>query len=149
PGGGLLFRDIDLSGFRITPAAFNDHESNPAIRQFRFGFQDCNGNPLSGGVDFPKGDFNLDGVVDAIDLALITDRLGATLDDTTTEIYDNGTPDDTSDDYIVEMYRWQVREFQQVLMMLEMDMTDGDAGSNALEITEADIAALEALIAPG
>jgi len=118
------------------------------IRQFRFAFNDCGGNPLPGGVDFPKGDFNLDGVVDQVDLDLITARLGATLDDTILEIYDNGTPNDPSDDYAVEVYRWQVRDFQQVLMMLEMDMADGTGGGNAPEITASDVAAVQALVGP-
>jgi hypothetical protein len=147
-GGGLLFDDLDITGFKFTPAGFNDHESNPDIRQFRFDFAGCDGQALPGGVDFPRGDFNFDGVVDSADLALITDRLGATLDDTVTEIYDNGTPDDVSDDYQVAVYRWQVREFQQVLMMLEMDMADGEGGMNAPEITEADVQAVADLGGP-
>ncbi len=148
PGGGLLFDDLDLTGFKFTPAGFNDHETNPAIQQFRFDFTGCDGQPLPGVVRFPTGDFNFDGTVDQIDLDLITERLGATLDDTDTEIYDNGTPDDPSDDYEVTVYRWQVRQFQQVLMMLEMDMADGDGGANALEITQADVDAVAALVGP-
>lgn len=148
PGGGLRFDDIDVTGFKFTPAGFNDHETNAAITQFRFDFADCDGTPLPGGVDFPRGDFNFDGVVDSADLALITDRLGATLDDTTTEMYDNGTPDDESDDYEVTVYTWQVRQFQQVLMMLEMDMADGPGGVNAAAITEADVQAVADLVGP-
>jgi hypothetical protein len=148
PGGGLLFDDFDFTGFQFTPAGFNDHPTDPAIRQFRFEFAGCDGQPLPGGIDFPTGDFNFDGVVDSADLTLITDRQGATLDDTVTEVYDNGTPDDSSDDYTVEVYRWQVRGFQQTLMMLEMDMTDGTDGANAPEITEADLQAVADLVGP-
>lgn len=149
PGGTLLFDDIDLTGFKITPAGFNDHPTNSAIRQFRFDFKGCDGQPLPGGVDFPRGDFNFDGVVDGSDLQLITARLGASLDDMVNQLYDNGTPDDPSDDYIVSVYRWQTREFQQILMMLEMDMSDGPNGTNSEVVTMSDVAAVQALIGTG
>lgn len=132
PGGVYYFTDLNVTGFKITPASFNDHPTNPALQQFRF----------------VTGDFNFDGVVDAADLALITSFLGASLDDTTPDVYDNGTPNDTMDDLLYDRWSWQMCDFQRVLMMLEMDMTDGPGGANADVVTQADIDAVAALIPP-
>lgn len=128
-GGSFLFDDTDITGFAITPGSMNDHPSDPALAQFRFVF----------------GDFDFDGEVTAEDLSLIQSRLGATLDDTTPMIFDNDTVK-TGDDVAYSAYVWQGVGFQQVLMMLSMDETDGIGGENAAAITQADIDAVMALL---
>ncbi len=145
-GGVFLFTDIDVTGFLLTPAALNDHPSDPDIRQFRFGFTSTpTAGPFDGAViERPDFDFDLD--VDADDLALIQAKLGASLDDTQPAIYDNGTPDDTGDDISYDEFVHQGRTFQQLLKMLDMDMTDGDGGMNADFVTQADVDAVAALL---
>jgi len=132
PGGQFRFTDLNVAGFGLTPGSFNDHPTNPAIVQFRF----------------VTADFNFDGAVDQTDLSLITARAGATLDDTQPAVYDNGTPDNPNDDVNYLQYVWQGCGFQQTLMMMEMDMTDGPGGTNASFITQADIDAVAALVPP-
>jgi len=134
PGGSFLFTELDLAGFKLTPAGFNDFDGTArgagSITQFRF----------------TRGDFDFDGDVDRDDLDLITARAGATLDDTTPDVYDNGTPDNPFDDLPFDRFTWQGREFQQTLMMLEMDMDDAVDGGNALFITAGDIQAVDDLV---
>ncbi|MBX3352015.1 MAG: hypothetical protein KF684_03710 [Phycisphaeraceae bacterium] len=130
PAGEFLFDDLDVTGFRLTPGGFNDHPTNSEIRQFRF----------------VRGDFNFDGVVDQADLDLIVSRLGATLDDTEFRTIDPGTPDNPNDDFQLLDWKWQVGEFQQILMMRDMDEADGPGGTNAEPVTMADVAALQALL---
>lgn len=123
PNGEFFITDMNVTGFRLTPGGFNDHPTNPNIQQFRF----------------VTGDFNFDGVVDYKDVLLIQERICATLDDTQSVTDENGTYD---------AYVWQGYLFQQTLMMLEMNLTDGTGGMNAVQITPADIAAVIAIANP-
>lgn len=45
-------------------------------------------------------------------------------------------------------YTWQGRDFQVLLMMLNMDTTDGPGGANADTVTQADVDAVFAAITP-
>lgn len=134
PDGSYFFTELDLAGFKLSPAGFNDFDGSArgvdSVTQFRF----------------TRGDFNFDGVVDQDDLDLIEGRAGATLDDTEPDVFDNNTPDDPSDDVMFDRFIWQGRAFQQTLMMLEMDMTDGADGGNAEFITDDDIQAVRDLV---
>jgi hypothetical protein len=132
-GGPFLFTDIDVTGFRLTPAGLNDHPTDAALTQFRFTFPAPAQQPrgLGGGQTIPQGDFNFDGSVTADDVDLIKARLGATLDDTTPDVFDPGTPSDPSDDVPFDRYTWQGRGFQQTLMMLEMDLNDAGTGPSS------------------
>ncbi len=123
-GGAYEFTDIDVTGFKLTPGTFNDHPTDTSIAQFRF----------------LRGDFNCDGFVNQIDRRLIEDRLGATLDDVVATVYDPtpGSPA-SGDEVAYDRFLRHGPEFQLVLMMREMDMTDGPGGTNADAVTQADI----------
>ena len=145
--GSFYFTDMNVTDFRMTPGGYNDHPTNANIRQFRFDFAGANAQP--GDQFFPTGDFNFDGIVNACDIVLIQARLGATLDDTQPAVYDNGTPKDLGDDLNYNEYVFQGRTFQQLLMMLKMNGTDGAGGANNSAVTASDVAAAESLICPG
>lgn len=74
--GGLMFTDIDVTGFKLTPGTFNDHPTDASVKQFRF----------------VTGDFNVDGVVNHLDERMILDRIGQGLDAT----------DPVTGDYLVQ-----------------------------------------------
>lgn len=129
--GPYLFDDIDLTGFRLTPGDFNDAAG---ITQFRF----------------VRGDFNFDGVADGLDYRIIhahfRERLnqtpGVTLDEMVLKISDNGTPNDPSDDFMYMGWKFEGRDLQAVLAMMNMDTLDGAGGTgNAEYVTPADIRA--------
>jgi hypothetical protein len=120
PLGEFFLDDIDLTGFLMTPADFNDAPAL-SISQFRF----------------VPGDLDFDGVVTFKDQTIIQNLICATLDDTVQVTEDSRTFD---------KYVHQGAGFQAALMALEMDMTDGVGGSNSDEVTVSDIAALVALV---
>lgn len=130
PGGEFFFTDLDVTGFAMTPLAHNDHPTDASIAQFRF----------------VRGDFDFNGVVDQADLALIQSRLGATLDDQEARLVDPGTPGNPNDDVEIMDWRWQGGEFQQILMMRDMDEADGEMGANADEVTQSDVDEVAALV---
>jgi hypothetical protein len=135
---------VNVAGFEITPGDFNDHPTDTSgkLTQFRFWFS--SGPAHAPVIQF--GDFDMNGVVDSTDLSMIMARLGDSLDATSPAIFDNNTPDVPEDDVAYDEYLYQGLTFQQHLMMMCMDETDGPGGTNADFVTEADIAALEALL---
>ena len=132
PSGTYLFDPIDLTGFALTPGGFNDGGAS-SIAQFRWVI----------------GDFDFNGVADVEDLYLINQRLGATLDDTIIETSDNNTPEDGADDFTYTGYKWQGRDFNALVAMMQMSPNDGPGGANAASVTGADIAAHMNLIRTG
>ncbi len=126
--GQYLLDDINLVGFHLTPGTFNDVDSSGQgginIVQFRF---------------VPK-DYNFDGVFDYADYALIQSRLGASPDDTATLVNDKNTVD-TGDDVAYTGWKWQGRELQAILAMMNADPHDGVGGANATFVTASDVAA--------
>jgi hypothetical protein len=117
PSGEFLLNDININGFNVTPGNFNDVNSSASgganIVQFRF----------------VRGDFNFDGVVDCADKALIEQASseGWTLDDAATIVRRNNTPE-TSDDISYAGWRFEGREFNGLLAMIRMSLTDGSTG---------------------
>ena len=128
PQGYYLMDDINLTGFKWTPGTFNDVDSSGSgginITQFRF----------------VTGDINFSGKWDWIDSDLAQTLLGASLDDTVTLVDDRNTVD-TGDDVTYTGWKWQGREFQTVLTLMNMDPADGPGGSNASVVTASDVAA--------
>lgn len=133
---GSRFTRRSAGGFAMTPGNFNDGAATGAgagpVTQFRF----------------VKGDFNFDGVVNCADRELLVSRLGATLDDTTTYVNDRGTPEIIDDIVIPNWWKWQGREFNGILAMLNMNIADGLSGANSAAVTGADLAAFDAMF-PG
>lgn len=132
PTGTYLFDPINLSGFACTPGNFNDGGVS-GILQFRW----------------VTGDFDFNGLADTEDLHLINQRLGATLDDTVLVTDHNNTPEDPLDDFTYAGWKWQGRDFNALLAMMNMNTTDGAGGANATSVTGADIAAHMNLIRTG
>ncbi len=130
PSGTFRLNDLSRVGFRMTPGTFNDVDSSGAgganIAQSRF----------------VAGDFNFDGVVDCDDLTLITASVGASLDDVAPRIDENGTPA-TADDFTIGSYTFQGRDFNGLLGMVRMSVTDGTTGewNSGTSVTAADLAA--------
>mgnify|MGYP001168300466 CR=1 FL=1 len=138
-GALLLFDDVDLHGFALTPGAYND---GAGLFQVRFEAAQAQGS-LPGGFSgqfIQRADFDMDGDVDCADVDLIESRIGATLDDRTA----SQTPTGNS----FNDYTWQGAQFQQMLMMLDMHPTDGPGGANAAAVTALDVAAALALVPP-
>jgi hypothetical protein len=134
PNGTFLLNDVSRVGFRMTPGTFNDVDSSG-----------------SGGANivqsrFVPGDFNFDGVVDCDDLALIASSVGASLDATEDRIDGNGTPA-PEDDFTIVSYTYQGREFNGLLAMIRMSLSDGTTGewNSGLTVTTADLAAFESI----
>ena len=130
PEGALLFQDINLAGFRLTPGRLNDHDASGSgganIAQFRF----------------TPGDFNFDGVADTEDYRLICAGVGADLDAVAPWICPDG-------ETVIDNYVFQGREFQRVHAMQQMAPSDGDAGANATIITAADATAHRVMLGFG
>jgi len=84
-----------------------------------------------------SGDVNFDFVVDCTDVDIAQSLVGATLDDTTPDIDPSGVAFDR--------FVYQGRQFQQLLVAINMDQTDGVDGENSLALTQADVDAIEAL----
>jgi hypothetical protein len=135
--GTRKLNDINLTGFKLTPGGFNDVNA-----------------AASGGINnvqfrFVRGDFNFDGVVDCQDRELMLARMsaGASLDDTQAKVAERGTPDDTSDDVAYTGWKWQGREFNGLLAMVRMSLTDGTTGewNSGMTVTAADLAAFDAV----
>ncbi len=126
--GSFLLDDINLVGFHLTPGIFNDVNSSGQggsdIVQFRF----------------VSKDYNFDGVFDYADYALIQSRMGASLDDTATLINDKNTLD-TGDDVSYTGWKWEGRQLQAILAMMNADPHDGASGINATTVTASDVAA--------
>ncbi|MBK7403815.1 MAG: hypothetical protein IPJ41_04070 [Phycisphaerales bacterium] len=112
---------FDRTGFAVTPGSFNDSDIES---QFRF---------VPGDVDF-------DGRVTAADLCAAASLLGATLDDTEPRVSDNETPDDPSDDFTFDAWKYEGRAFNSLLVTLSANPGDGDA------VTLADVAAIKGMI---
>lgn len=135
PNGTHRLNDINLTGFKLTPGAFNDVNSTGSgginIVQFRF----------------VRGDFNFDGVVDCADKDLIEHSLGASLDAMETKTATNGTPNNPNDDFTYQGWKYQGRSFNRVLAMVRMSLTDGTTGdwNSGVTVTQADIDAFHAL----
>ncbi|MFO0859631.1 MAG: hypothetical protein U0570_03680 [Phycisphaerales bacterium] len=131
PGSRFIRRSA--GGFMMTPGSFNDGAATGAgagpITQFRF----------------VKGDFNFDGVVNCTDRGLLASRIGATLDDTTTYVNDRGTPEIIDDIVIPNWWKWQGRDFNAIVAMLNMNTTDGASGANNAAVTPSELAAFDAL----
>jgi hypothetical protein len=136
PNGTYLFDDLSRVGYHLTPGSMNDVDSRGVgganIVEFRF----------------VRGDFNFDGVVNADDDALITGRVGATMDDLGPSTDTNGTPDPSDDITITNAWRWQGRDLEAIMAMRNMNKTDGPGGTNAPDVTAADLAAFHALNCP-
>ncbi len=134
-GGSFLLNDINLSGFLLTPGNFNDVDSSGSgginIAQFRF----------------VAGDFNFDGVVNCDDANLIASKVGASLDDMAPLVEDNNTPLDPNDDIAYMGWAHQGRDFNALLAMIRMDLSDGTTGEwdSGLVVTSADVAAFESI----
>ncbi len=128
PQGYYLMDDINLTGFMVTPGTFNDVDSSGSggsnVVQFRF----------------VEGDINFSGKWDWIDSELAQSLLGASLDDTVTLVDDRNTIV-TGDDVTYTGWKWQGREFQTVLTLMNMDPADGPGGTNASVVTASDVAA--------
>lgn len=111
---GSRFTDISRTGFVMTPGNFNDGVTTgpqgTTVTQFRW----------------VRGDFNFDGVVTCADRELMVARQGATLDDTTVYIDDRETPSTADDITITGWWKWQGREFNSVLAMVNF-VSDGAA----------------------
>ncbi|QQS08247.1 MAG: hypothetical protein IPK69_09595 [Phycisphaerales bacterium] len=133
--GSYLLNDINLNGFVLTPGNFNDVDSSGSgginITQFRF----------------VAGDFNFDGVVNCDDANLIASKVGASLDDMAPLVEDNNTPLDPNDDIAYMGWAHQGRDFNALLAMIRMDLSDGTTGEwdSGLVVTSADVAAFESI----
>ncbi len=117
----------DLTGFGLTPGHFNE---KAGVAQSRF----------------VAGDINFDGAANRLDHCLAVSLLDATLDDEAQFVHDNGTKDDPSDDFEYTGWKWQGREFNGVHALMHMDVNDGADSTNADRVTQADVAAVLALI---
>lgn len=115
------FQDIDITGFEMTPGAFNDSTS-AGITQFRF----------------VRGDFNFDGIADAADFALATGLLGATLDDTTPCTDDTGNPILIGGSP-VDCYAFEGRDANALMALMNMDPSDALGGGNDPAVTQSDL----------
>ena len=115
------FQDIDITGFSMTPGAFNDAPS-AGITQFRF----------------VRGDFNFDGIVDGDDFTIASGNLGATLDDTTPCLDEFGQPV-LVNGQPVDCYAFEGRDANALLAAMNMDKTDGPGGTNADSVTQSDL----------
>lgn len=131
PSGQYRFQDIDLAGFALTPGDFNDGGS-ASHAQFRF-------------ID---GDLNFDGVVDNADLALLDALLlGADFDSAETVTDDFGLPVINPDTGLpLERFVFQGRLANAFLAAANLDPADGPGGTNDATVTQADRAALLALL---
>ncbi|MEM1167327.1 MAG: hypothetical protein AAGI30_13680 [Planctomycetota bacterium] len=118
--GDLLFEPYDVVGFEWTPGQLNDAPATALglidtdiERQFRF----------------VKGDFTFDAVVNAADRDLIEAAAAnsTALDDTATLVRDFNT-DDPADDVTYTGFEHQLSDFNAVLAMIRMDLTDGSTG---------------------
>jgi hypothetical protein len=130
---GSRFSRRSAGGLQMTPGNFNDGTTTGAgagaVTQFRF----------------VQGDFNFDGLVDCSDRELLVARQGATLDDTEIFVDDRGTPAIIDDLVIPGWWKWQGREFNGLLAMLDMNSTDGGGGTNSASVTAADLASFDGL----
>ncbi len=133
--GSYLLKDINLNGFVLTPGNFNDVDSSGSgginITQFRF----------------VAGDFTFDGVVNCDDANLISSKVGASLDDMAPLVEDSNTPLDPNDDIAYTGWAHQGRDFNALLAMVRMDLTDGTTGewNSGTTVTSADLAAFGAI----
>jgi len=131
--GPYLLDNINLTGFSLTPGAFNDVDSSGSggvsITQFRF----------------LAGDFDFSGSVTCEDRSLLAASIGASLDDATTLTEDDNTLD-PADDFSYSGWRWQGRAFNALLAMIRMDLADGSTGewNSGVAVTAADLAAFDA-----
>ena len=126
-----------MAGFKLTPGRFNDVDATATGGRNTVQFR------------FVRGDFNFDGVVDCQDRELMVERkeAGASLDDTAAKVAERGTPDDTTDDIAYTGWKWQGREFNGLLAMVRMSLTDGTTGewNSGSTVTAADLAAFDAV----
>jgi hypothetical protein len=128
-GGAFKFTNIDLTNFVVTPGRFNDAGS---VTQFRY----------------VPGDFNFDGAASYLgdyrrihDLhrANVAAQASPILDESAAKVFDNDTPSDSNDDYHYTGWRFEGREFNGVMAMMRMNLTDGTAGANGVNITRYDV----------
>ena len=135
-GGSVLFDDLLITGFRLTPGGHNDAPAGTALSPTAYGAQSR----------FVRGDFDFDGDADCDDRALLAGRIGASLDDTTT-LVDNRNTATTADDRTYTGYRWRLTDFNATLAMVRMSMTDGATGAwdSGTTVTGSDLAAFDAM----
>lgn len=137
PQGTLLFEPYDISGFTITPGAYNDAPAGSQLASTPIGTQ----------FRFVTGDLTFDGVVDLNDLAAAQASLGADLDDQSPAVNDRNT-DDPSDDATYTAWTHQLEGFNALLALVRMDLTDGTTGTwdSGTQATQSDVDALAALL---
>jgi len=140
PSGMLIFEPYDIVGFEITPGAPNDAPSMTALI----------GTAIETQFRWVTGDFDFDGDVDCDDAAMIQASLGASLDDTAMLTRDFNT-DDPSDDTMYEGWAHQLEDFNAMLAMMRMDLTDGTTGEwdSGITVTQADLDAHALLVPSG
>ncbi len=137
PSGSLLFEPYIIDGFRITPGTYNDAPAGTNLE----------GSAIGSQFRLVRGDVNFDGAVDFADVQLISMSVGAGLDDTAVLVRDRNT-DDPADDTPYVGWAYQMAEFNALLAMMRMDLTDGTTGewNSGKSVTAADAAALAALV---
>ena len=115
---------FDRTEYLLTPGGFND-SANEA--QFRF----------------TPGDVDFDGRATGADFCAAAALLGATLDDTEPRVSDNETPDDESDDFTFDAWKYEGRAFNSLLVVLNADPNNGGV------VQLADLADLRSLLCLG
>jgi hypothetical protein len=136
PNGDFRLDDINLTGFMMTPGSFNDVNATS-----------------SGGINivqqrFVRGDFNFDGQVNCDDKNLIEAAVGMGLDDMALLTEDNNTVLNTADDVSYQGWKFQGRDFNRLLAMVRMSLTDGTTGewNSGKSVTAADVAAFRDIL---
>ncbi|MFI4870351.1 MAG: hypothetical protein ACIARQ_00935 [Phycisphaerales bacterium JB061] len=120
PSGTLLFEPYDITGYRITPNAFNDAPLGTPLAATAIAQQDR----------YVTGDFDFDGDVDCDDRDLIATAAAEswTLDDLRDDLIRDFNTDDPSDDVTYTGFARQAEVFNATLAMIRMDLTDGSTG---------------------
>jgi len=138
--GDLVFEPYSIVGFEVTPGGPNDTPPET----------DLVGTAIETQFRWVAGDFDFDGDVDCEDAAMIQASLGASLDDTAMLTRDYST-DDPSDDTVYEGWAHQLQDFNALLAMMRMDLTDGTTGEwdTGVTVTQADLDAHALLVPSG
>lgn len=119
PNGDLLVEPYNIAGVRVTPGTFNDAQAGTQLI----------GTPIAQQFRWVRGDFNFDRTVDCADRALIVQAAAEQwrLDDQISITDDRNTLS-TADDVTYMGYRWRLNEYNGLLAMLRMNLTDGSTG---------------------